>query len=313
MIASVYQATLTSAVAAALPILLAGLGVLINEKVGVVNVGVEGVMLIGAAVGFIVAVETDSTWLGLAAGSGAGAALTFLCFGIPVLFFRAPQILTGFGLWLIGAGLSDQLGQDYTSAIIDNGTAEWDVPLLRDIPFIGSIFFRQTVLAYIAVLLALLVGAGLRWTRHGRNMRALGEDPASAHAAGISVRGWRSLYVSVGGALMGCGGAVLSVIVAQNWQSQMTSGRGFIAFALVIFVGWRAVGLVWASYVFGVLLLLGQLGQAQGWRVPSQFLDMTPYLFTIAVLSLRSWRELRSGAGTAAPASLGLDFIRGQR
>jgi simple sugar transport system permease protein len=158
-----------------------------------------------------------------------------------------------------------------------------------------------------------VVGFLMRRTRHGLNIRSLGEDPSSAFAVGISVIGWRAFYTAVGGGLMGLGGGILSVTIANNWQQGMTSGRGFVALALVIFVGWRALGLLWAAYLFGVLLILGNLGQTQGWVVPSQFLSMAPYVLTVVILVVRTERERRRSGMTLAPAALAAGWVRGQR
>lgn len=306
------QAALALAVIAATPLVFGALGELLYEKVGLFNAGIEGVMLIGAAVAFMVAVDSGSITLGLATALGAGALFTLVVYAIPVLYMRASQILVSFAVWFVGAGLSAQIARSYTNRSVEARLERTEIPVLSDIPYLGSILFNQYWPVYLGIGLVLLVGWMLVRTRHGLSMRSIGEDPASAHAAGIQVRSWQLFYIAVGGALMGAAGGILSVIVTGTWQEQMTGGRGFVAFALVIFAGWRPIGLLWGAYLFGLLLVLGDVGQANGWGIPAPVLSMLPYLFTIIVLALRSWRELRRRT-TLAPAALGAVFIRGQR
>lgn len=310
---SVLQASLVSAVLAATPLLYAGLGELLSERVGVLNIGIEGIMLIGAAVGYIVAVSSGNNLLALVAGAAAGAGLTLTLFAFPAVVLGTPQVLVGFAVFFIGAGLSDQIGDPYTTRALDSGISSTAIPLLSDIPFIGPIFFRQIWPFYVAVVLILAVAFLFRRSRHGRDMRALGESPGSAYSVGIAVIRWRLFYVTAGGALIGFGGGVLSVAITQTWQQGMTAGRGWVALALVIFAGWRPIGLLWGAYVFGVLLVLSNLGQAQGWGIPSPFLSMAPYVVTVAILILRTWRENRGMVPTLAPAALGQPFVRGGR
>lgn len=307
------QAALALAVLAAAPLLYAALGELLHEKLGLFNAGIEGVMLIGAVVGYIVAVRSSSIPLGLAVGAISGAVFNLLVYGVPVLVMRSSQILVSFAVWFIGAGLSAQLGLTYVGRALPESVGATSIPLLDRLPFVGDIFFRQPWPVYLAVVLTLVVAFVLRRTSHGLSMRAIGEDPASAHASGIRVRAWQTFYVGVGGALMGIGGATLTLVVTTTWTSQITAGRGFVAFALVIFAGWRASGLLWGSFLFGLLLVLGPVGQAHGWSIPSSVLGMAPYVFTVVVLTLRTWRELRRSGTTLAPAALGLVFVRGQR
>src|SRR5207237_123854 len=160
------------------------------------------------------------------------------------------------------------------------------IPLLDRIPFSGKIFFRAPLFVYAGVILALLAAWLLRWTRHGLTIRAIGEDAEAARATGIPVRLWQAFYVTLGGALVGLGGAILAVIVVHTWRENVTAGRGFVALALVLFVRQRPLGLLWASYLFGILLILSSVGQAQGWGVPSPFLDMAPYAVTVLILLL---------------------------
>jgi ABC-type uncharacterized transport system permease subunit len=310
---SATQAALALGVVTATPLLYAALGEFLHEKLGLLNAGVEGAMLMGAVTGYITAVHTSSILLGLIVAAAVTGVFNLVVYGIPVLLMRTSQILVSFAVWFIGDGLSAQLGVSYVSRPLQASAGNVDVPLLQHVPFLGEIFFRQPWPTYVAVVLTLAVAFLFARTTHGLSMRAIGEDPAAAHASGIPVRAWQAVYVSVGGALMGIGGAVLSLVATRTWASDMTAGRGFVAFALVIFVGWRALGLLWGSFLFGVLLVLGPVGEAHGWPIPPSMLDMAPYIFTILAVVLRIWRELRRSGTTAAPAALGLGFIRGQR
>jgi general nucleoside transport system permease protein len=309
----ILEGMLAAAVLAGIPLLYAALGELLSEHVGVINIGIEGVMLVGAAVGFAVAVDSGSLLSGLIASAAAGAVFTLVFLAAPVVHARAPQIVMGFAAWFIGTGLSSELGSSYTSEALPHRMGDLRIPVLADIPLVGEAFFEAPWPVYFGVALALLVAVLLRRTRHGMNMRAIGEDPASAHAAGVPVLRWQTLYVTVGGALMGVGGGMLSLVTIRHWQDQMVAGRGWIALALVIFVAWRPVALIWGAYFFGILLVLGDVGQSQGWGVPPPILDMAPYLLTIAVLIARATRTRRWGGPSTAPAALGSVFVRGQR
>jgi simple sugar transport system permease protein len=307
------QSALALGVLAAAPLLYAALGELLCEKLGLLNAGIEGVMLMGAVSAYIVSVNTSSIVVGLLASASVGAAFTLVFYGVPVVFMRSSQILISFAVWFIGAGLSAQLGISYTSKNLPVTLNNTHVPYLSSLPFVGPVFFVQPWPFYGGVILAVCSGILFKHTRHGLAMRAIGEDPASAHAAGIRVRAWQTVYVSVGGALMGVGGGLLSVVVAQNWKEEMTAGRGFVAFALVIFAAWRPLNLVWASYVFGLLLVLGDIGQSNGWSVPAPFLSMMPYIATLLILGGRTWFQYRRSGVSVAPSALGVTFVRGQR
>jgi simple sugar transport system permease protein len=309
----VLEGMLISAVLAAVPLAYAALGELLSERAGVMNIGIEGVMLVGAAAGFVVAVRTGSASTGFLASALAGAAFTLAFVAVPIVLVHAPQIVVGFAAWFIGIGLSGELAAAYTSDALPDRLAEWHIPLLQDIPLAGEAFFAQPWPVYLAVALVLLAGVLLHRTRHGLNLRAIGEDPASAHAAGIPVVRWQMLHVVGGGTLMGLGGGMLSLVTVRHWQDQMVAGRGWIALALVIFVAWRPVALLWGTFSFGVLLILGDVGQAEGWGVPPAVLEMAPYLLTIAVLVVRATRTRQSGGPSTAPAALGSVFVRGQR
>jgi general nucleoside transport system permease protein len=288
----VLQASLITAVLAAAPLVYVGLGELLGQRVGLMNVGLEGTMLVGAATGYAVAVDHGLA-LGLAAGAAAGGVFALVAYGVPVLGFGAPQVLAGFAVWFIGLGLSAQLGYSYVQRPVGISPHNVAIPLLARIPFFGKIFFDAPLFVYVGVVLVAATAWLLHWTRHGITIRAIGEDPEAARAGGIAVRRWQAFYVLVGGVLVGLGGSILSVIVVHTWRENVTAGRGFVALALVLFVRQRPLGLLWASYLFGILLILSSVGQEQGWGIPSPFLDMAPYAMTVAILLFRGRSDIR--------------------
>ncbi|MEV0907984.1 ABC transporter permease [Streptomyces hokutonensis] len=309
----VLQSSLALAIVTGTPLVFAGLGGLLAERSGVLNVGIEGVMLVGAVFGFVTAHNTGSLWAGLLAGCAAGGLFSVVFFGLPALKNRAPQLLIGFALWFIGAGLSAQIGNPYTETSLSFRARPTPLPLLHDIPYVGPILFDQHWVVYLGVFLALAAAFMLGRTRHGLNLRAVGEDPQASYAAGLNVIRWRLAYVAIGGVLQGLGGAVLSVVIVQAWRSEMTAGTGFVALALVTVAGWSPVRLLLTSYAFGVLLVLGSVGQAQEWPISSEFLRMVPYVLTVVVLVVRIWRERSRPGATRAPAGLGQTYAPGQR
>jgi simple sugar transport system permease protein len=300
--------SLIGAVLVAVPLLYAALGELITERVGVMNIGIEGVMSVGAAAGFIAAVKSHDPAVGLLVGTAVGGLFTLVFFALPVLVFRTSEILVGFAVWFIGLGASAQFGQSYAQEPLKAEIPTLKIPLLGAIPGIGDILFAQPWPYYAAVLTAVAVWFLLTHTAHGLNLRGVGDDPAASYGSGVPVLRWQLVYVSLGGALMGLGGAVVSVVLTQHWQSGLIAGRGWIALALVIFVGWRPLGLLWATYLFGILLTLEHVGQAEDWAIPAPILAMPPYLATVAILIVRGRRGHR-----LAPAALGTSFLRGGR
>jgi ABC-type uncharacterized transport system permease subunit len=300
--------SLVAAVFVAVPLLFGALGELISERVGVMNIGIEGVMTVGATAGFVAAVSTGNAAAGLLAGAVLGGGFTLVFFALPVLVFQTSQILVGFAVWFIGLGASAQFGESYALKPLDAHVATIKIPLVAEIPLIGDMLFQQPWPYYVAVLMAVTVTVLLNRSAHGLNLRGIGDDPPAAYASGVPVLRWQILYVTVGGALMGLGGAVVSVVVTQHWAPELIAGRGWIAFALVIFVGWRPLGLLWATFLFGILLTLETVGQAEGWAIPAPILAMPPYLATVAILIVRSRRGYR-----LAPAALGTAFFRGGR
>ena len=286
---------------------LAGLGLLINERAGIINLGAEGTMLVAAIAGFATAVHTGNDWLAFGAGAAAGMAMAAM-FGLLVIWLNSNQVATGLALSLFGGGFSAFVGLDYVQGKLGERT-QYLVPWLSDLPFFGPALFRQHPMVYAAVALA----AGLAWflyrTRAGLVLRAVGESPESAHALGYPVRRIRLLAVMAGGALCGLAGAYLAVIYTPLWVEGMVAGKGWIALALTTFATWRPGRILLGAYLFGGVTMLQFHLQGQGVEIPSQFLSMLPYVATIVVLVLIS----RNAAWIQAnmPASLGKPFFPG--
>ena len=289
------------------PLAIAGMGLLVNERSGVLNLGAEGLMLIGAVTGFAVAFHTGSDWLGFGAGA-IGGAVVAAAFGWLVIWLNTNQYATGLAISLFGAGFSAFVGTGYVGRKLAE-RAEHSIPFLRDVPFLGTALFRQHPMVYLTAALAGAVAFGLYRTRAGLVLRSIGESPDSAHALGYPVRRIRLLAVIFGGALCGVSGAYLSVVYAPLWVEGMVAGRGWIALALTVFATWRPARILLGAYVFGGVTMLQLHLQAQGVQLPVQFMSMLPYLATVAVLVLISrnplWIRLNM------PASLGKPFFPG--
>jgi general nucleoside transport system permease protein len=286
---------------------IAGLGLLINERAGIVNLGAEGMMLVAAIAGFATAVHSGSDWLGFAAGMGAGALLA-AAFGVLVIWLNTNQYATGLALSLFGAGFSAFVGIQYTQEKLGD-RPRFEVPWLADIPFIGPALFKHHPIVYLTVLGALALAWFLYRSRRGLVLRAIGEAPESAHALGYPVRRVRLLAVVIGGAMCGLAGAYISVIYTPLWVEGMVAGKGWIALALTTFATWRPARVLLGAYLFGGVTMLQFHLQGEGVQVPSQFLSMLPYLATIVVLVLISrnaaWIRINM------PASLGKPFYPG--
>ncbi len=290
--------------AAGTPLVYAALGELVTEKSGVLNLGVEGMMLVGAVVAFIVAARTGAPWLGVAAGIAAGAALA-LVFAVVTLTLQANQVASGLALSLFGVGLSAFVGLDYVSVVIEP-LPPLHVPVLSDLPVVGALLFSWNPLVYLSLALFVAVHWFLFRTRAGLVVRAVGESPQSAHAIGYSVLRIRYLAVLFGGACSGLGGAYLSLVYNPSWAEGITAGRGWIALALVVFATWKPWRVVVGAYLFGGVTLAQFQAQALGVELPSQYLAMLPYVATIVVLALIS-RDV-TAIRRNAPASLGRPF-----
>lgn len=299
-IASLVAATL----AAGTPLLLAAIGIVVSEKGGVVNLGIEGIMLVAAAAGFGAAHASGVAMVGFVAGAAAGVLLALL-FAMLTVGLLTNQYATGLALALFGAGLSAFLGQSLQGESLAARGAD-GIPGLREIPLIGPALFSQHWLVYVTLLLVAAVAWFLNRSRGGLVLRAVGESPEAAHALGIPVRRVRTLAIAFGGACAGLAGAFLSVIYTPLWSEGMVAGRGWIALALVVFATWRPGRVLLGAFLFGGVTMLQFHLQGLGVNVPSQLLAMTPYLATIVVLALisRNPRWIRINM----PASLGRTF-----
>jgi simple sugar transport system permease protein len=290
--------------AAGTPLVFAALGELVVEKSGVLNLGVEGMMLVGAVASFIVAATTGMPWLGVAVGAVAGTLLSSI-FAVIALTLRANQVATGLALSLFGIGLSAFVGRPYMSVVIE-GIKPLAVPALTDLPVVGKLLFGHNPLVYVSIGLFAAIQTFLYRTRAGLVLRAVGESPQSAHAIGYPVIAIRYAAVLFGGACAGLAGAFLAVAYTPSWVEGMTAGRGWIALALVVFATWKPWRVMIGAYLFGSVTLAQFQAQAAGIAVSSQLLAMLPYLATVVVLAIisRDATMIRLNA----PAALGKPY-----
>ncbi len=296
---------IASLMVASVPIMLAAIGELIVEKAGVLNLGVEGMMIIGAVVGFATAVGTGSPLLGFAGGALGAAALAFV-FALLTQYLLANQVATGLALTLFGLGLSSLIGQGYVG-IKPPPTAPVPFGPLTDIPVLGRILFSHDWMVYGSIAIVAAVWWWLKTSRGGLVLRAVGESHDAAHALGYKVVRIRILAILFGGAMAGLGGAYISLVRVPQWVDGITAGAGWIALAIVVFAAWKPWRVLIGAYLFGGITVLQLNLQAAGARIPVEYLSMSPYLITILVLVIMSsGRGAR--AGLAAPASLGKTF-----
>ena len=286
---------------------IAALGLLINEKAGIVNLGAEGMMLCSAIAGFAAVVHTGNDWVGFAAGMGAGALLA-AAFGVLVIWMNTNQYATGLALSLFGAGFSAFAGINFVQEKLPE-RPHFALPLLGDIPVLGTALFRQHPMVYLAMGLVAWLMWFLYRSRSGLVLRSVGESPESAHALGYPVRRIRLAAVIAGGALCGLSGAYISIIYTPLWVEGMVAGKGWIALALTTFATWRPARVLLGAYLFGGVTMLQFHLQSRGVEIPSEFLNMLPYVATIVVLALISrnpaWIRVNM------PASLGKPFYPG--
>ncbi|GFN22321.1 ABC transporter permease [Thermanaeromonas sp. C210] len=308
---SVWVAALAAAIIAGTPILYAAVGEILAERAGVLNLGVEGMMLVGAVTGFMVAVHTANPWLGFVTAmlaSGASAAI----FAFLTVTLRSNQVVTGLALTLFGTGLSGFLGKPYVGVALPVSFKAVPIPGLSEIPILGPVLFRHDPLVYITYVLIPLIWYYLYRTRPGLNVRAVGENPGAADALGVNVFALRYLHVILGGMLAGAGGAYLSLAYAPSWLENMTAGRGWIAVALVIFAVWDPLRALLGAYLFGgVDSLAYTLQAATTISIPSFFLKMLPYILTIIVLVIATRQTLVKHIG--APGALAIPYDREER
>lgn len=304
MTAEILELVLVTIVTASTPLLIAAIGELVTERSGVLNLGVEGMMIVGASVGFAAAVVTGSTFLGALAGIAAGMVLSAL-FALLVLFFAANQVACGLATTILGIGLANLIGSGFVGQKRD-AAMHLEIPGLSNLPFVGTLVFGQDLFVYASYALV----AGVAWfiwrTRAGLTLRAIGDNHGSAHALGISVRRVRFLAILFGGACAGLGGAYLSLAYTPFWSPNLTAGRGWIALALVVFASWRPWRVAAGALLFGGATVLQLHAQAANIGLPGQLLSAVPYLATIVALVIL---QLRRAQGAIAPAALGVPFV----
>ncbi len=291
-----------------IPIMLAATGELVVERSGVLNLGVEGMMLMGAVIASITVITTGSLFLAVIFGALSGL-LTSIVFGFFALVLATNQVATGLALTIFGTGLSGLIGAEYVGKAIQRLEA-LNIPILSNIPYLGPILFSHNILVYFSFIMAFIVGWFLLKTRPGLVLRAVGNNHDSAHALGYSVVFIRFCSVMFGGFMAGLGGAFLPLVLTPHWAEGMTAGKGWIALALVVFASWRPLRIPIGALLFSGITVMQLVGQARGWAMPSQFLSMLPYLATIAVLVIISRNKEFSIIN--APASLGKLFIAGK-
>jgi len=299
--------TIQRAMVAGTPLLLATTGEVLCERSGILNLGVEGVMAVGAVVAFIVTMTTGNPWLGVLAAVGAGMAISFI-HAFASISLQANQVVSGLALTMLGLGLSGMMGKPYVGRPLSIKMENVAIPYLSDIPYIGKALFYQSPFFYLAVVLALVAWFFLERTRLGIQVRSAGENPKATETQGVNVYVVRYWSVLIGGAFSALAGAHLSISYSKSWVEGMTAGRGWIAIALTIFALWNPGRAIWASFLFGGIFVAQYLMQPLG--ISPNFLAMLPYISTLVILlaiSLRDPRKLN------APAMLAAPYKRGER
>jgi general nucleoside transport system permease protein len=301
---AVWEAVLMTVITAATPLLIAAIGELIVERAGVLNLGVEGMMAVGAACGFAMAIVTGSSIVGILAAILAGMALSCL-FAFLVLGLAANQVASGLALTIMGLGLSGLIGSGFVGTQRDAIPAI-RIPGLTDLPVVGNLVFGENPFVYLSLALAFGALWFLTRSRAGLTLRSIGENHTSAHSLGLPVAWVRFLAILFGGGCAGLAGAYLSLVYTPFWSPGMTAGRGWIALALVVFASWRPLRLLFGAYLFGGATVLQLHAQAASLGIPSQALTAFPYVATIVALVLMSIGGRRS---VSAPGSLGTPFV----
>lgn len=295
---------LTAAIKTGTPLLLVALGEMVCEKSGVLNLGQEGMMLMGAVCGFIAAFSTGSLLLGVLAAMAAGMLMSLL-FGVISMHLRANQVATGLALTIFGTGLSAFIGSSYVGQTV-KGFQGIQIPVLADIPFIGKLLFSHDLLIYVSWVLVLVVGWFCVRTRGGLILRAVGENPHNANAIGLPVLTVRYLAILFGGAMAGLAGSYMSLAYTPMWMENMTGGRGWIALALVVFASWKTKNLVLGAYLFGIASIMHLVLQGLGMKISPSLLAMLPYLATLVVMIFIGSNRMKEKL--SAPMSLGQTF-----
>jgi ABC-type uncharacterized transport system permease subunit len=299
------EAVLLTIITAATPLLFAAIGELVVERSGVLNLGVEGMMVMGAVCGFAVSYQTGSLALGVFASMGAGMAMSLL-FAFLTQTLVTNQMATGLALTILCLGLSGLIGEPLTG-LPGQKLPALAIPFLSDIPVIGAVLFNQDILVYGSVVLVFVVAHILYKTRLGLIIRAVGDNHTSAHAMGYDVIKTRYACIIFGGACAGLAGGYLSLAYTPQWIEDMTAGRGWIALALVVFATWMPKRIFMGAYLFGTVWIMGLYVQGMGVPVPSQLLSSLPYLVTIAALVIISRNKTLTRVNT--PACIGQEFV----
>ncbi|MFT5875715.1 MAG: ABC-type uncharacterized transport system permease subunit [Clostridium sp.] len=304
---------LAAAIVAGTPLLFATLGEILIERAGNLNLGVEGMMLMGAVMGFLVGITTGNVFAAILGAMVAGA-FGGLIFAFLTISLRANQVVTGLALATFGSGFSTLVGKQLVGqtapAAVKSFFKPFSIPLIGDIPVIGPIFFKQDAFVYLGYILAVVIGVYLYNTSKGLNLRAIGENPSSADAASINITLYKYVHILIGGALCGLGGAYLSLVYIPNWQENVVAGRGWIAIALVIFSGWNPYKAILGAFLFGGLDIIGFRLQGAGIQVSQYLVDMLPYLVTITILVIVSMKKSKKNA---PPKNLGTPYFREDR
>lgn len=298
----VFSSLLSATIQAGTPILLATLGEIVTEKGGILNLGLEGMMAIGAFMAFLGTYLTGSPWMGLFV-AGLGACLLACLHGVVCLVFRGNQVVSGLAITVLGLGVANFLGTPYVG-VKTIGFNKLPIVGLEDIPFLGEVFFKHDLLVYLSWLLVPFLFVLLKKTRFGLRLKAVGENPYAARARGIKVFFYQWVSLLLGAFLVGMAGSYLSLVYTHVWTNGLTAGRGWIALALVIFAFWRPFRAIWGAYLFGGVMALQLRIQALGTNIPSSLLLMLPYLLTIGVLLFACLKK----KGLEGPAHLGLNI-----
>ncbi len=299
--------TIQRTMVAGTPLLLATTGEILCERSGILNLGVEGVMAVGAVVAFIVTMTTGQPWLGVLAAVGAGMAISVI-HAFASISLQANQVVSGLALTMLGLGLSGMIGKPYVGRPLSIKMENIAIPYLSDIPYIGQALFNQSPFLYLAIVLALIAWFFLERTRLGIQVKSTGENPKATETQGVNVYLVRYCSVLIGGGFSALAGAHLSISYSKSWVEGMTAGRGWIAIALTIFALWNPGRAIWASFLFGGIFVVQYLMQPLG--ISPNFLSMLPYISTLLILLIISLRDPRK---LNAPATLGASYKRGER
>lgn len=302
-----------AAVVAGTPLLFAIIGEIITERSGKLNLGVEGMMLMGAVLGFFVGLKTANPILAVSAAAAAGG-LGAAIYSLLTITLRANQIVTGLALTIFGTGFASYMGKQLIGSVAPEGIKTFfvdiSIPVLGSIPVIGEIFFQHSIFVYFGYIAAISAGLYLYKTRTGLNLRAVGENMSAADAAGINVEFYQYLHTIIGGAMAGIAGGYLSLVYVPAWQENVTAGRGWIAVALVIFCRWNPLLALFGAYVFGGLDIIGFRLQQFDIQISQYLIDMLPYIITIVLLVGASIKKSKENS---PPGALGLPYFREDR